>query len=132
MVIMAVWITSAVYSIPKFIFVRTITNDLGDGNTETICVASRKLYNSKVFDMINFALLYVLPLLVMLILYSRIAITLWKSSRGLERHVTKQAGSSSQSHNGDSSYLNRKTSSKYEKKAAGAADSQVRVLAKGW
>ena len=60
-----VWITSGVYSIPKFIFVRTITNDLGNGHTETICITHRKAYNSELFDLINFALLYILPLLVM-------------------------------------------------------------------
>ncbi|XP_055682988.1 trissin receptor isoform X2 [Lutzomyia longipalpis] len=87
MVIGGVWITSAVYSIPKFIFVRTITNDLGDGTTETICIMHRKRYDSKLFDLINFGLLYVIPLLVMTILYSRIAITLWKSSQGLERNI---------------------------------------------
>jgi trissin receptor len=180
-VILAVWITSAVYSIPKFIFVRTITNNLEDGTTETICVASRKLYNSKVFDMINFAMLYVLPLLVMMvsrkkgknnkrtkiertkewkenkykdkeitkkelfsflkrkyselrilpsiffgfqILYSRIAITLWKSSRGLEQHVAKHSGPT---HSSANNHLSRKLSSKYEKKALGATDSQVLI-----
>ncbi|XP_055711742.1 trissin receptor isoform X3 [Phlebotomus papatasi] len=87
LVIGGVWITSAVYSIPKFIFVRTITNNLGDGTTETICIMYRKRYDSKLFDLINFGLLYVIPLLVMTILYSRIAITLWKSSQGLERNI---------------------------------------------
>lgn len=65
LVIVMVWITSGVYSIPKFIFVRTITNDLGNGQTETICIAHRKAYNAELFDLINFALLYILPLLVM-------------------------------------------------------------------
>ncbi|GAB0096017.1 Trissin receptor [Sergentomyia squamirostris] len=87
LVIGGVWITSAVYSIPKFIFVRTITNDLGNGTTETICIMHRKRYDSKLFDLINFGLLYVIPLLVMTILYSRIAITLWKSSKGLEKNI---------------------------------------------
>lgn len=65
LVIVVVWITAGLYSIPKFIFVRTITNDLGNGQEETICIAHRKAYNSELFDLINFALLYVLPLLVM-------------------------------------------------------------------
>lgn len=65
LVIVAVWITSAVYSIPKFIFVRTITNNLGDDQLETICIVNRKMFNSELFDIINFALLYLLPLLVM-------------------------------------------------------------------
>lgn len=65
LVIVAVWITSAVYSVPKFIFVRTITNNLGDDQLETICIINRKAFNSELFDIINFALLYLLPLLVM-------------------------------------------------------------------
>lgn len=65
LVIVMVWITSGVYSIPKFIFVRTITNDLESGQTETICIVHRKAFNAELFDLINFALLYILPLLVM-------------------------------------------------------------------
>ncbi|XP_077283200.1 trissin receptor-like isoform X2 [Arctopsyche grandis] len=65
LVIVGVWITSALYSAPKFIWVQTITNDLGDGQTETICINHRKKYDAELFDMINFGLLYVIPLCVM-------------------------------------------------------------------
>ncbi|KAL1404766.1 hypothetical protein pipiens_018721 [Culex pipiens pipiens] len=123
MVIVAVWITSAVYSVPKFIFVRTITNNLGDDQLETICIVNRKAFNSELFDIINFALLYLLPLLVMTILYSRIAIALWKSSRGLERHIALQNTTSSSYSNN----FHRKPSSKYEKRAVGVTESQVSV-----
>lgn len=71
LVIVAVWITSAVYSVPKFIFVRTITNNLGDDQLETICIINRKAFNSELFDIINFALLYLLPLLVMTVSIAR-------------------------------------------------------------
>lgn len=64
MVILAVWIASALYSAPKFIWVRIITNKMNESN-ETVCVADRLQYNSKLFDMINFALLYVIPLGIM-------------------------------------------------------------------
>lgn len=67
LVIVGVWITSAVYSIPKFIFVTTITNTFNDGSSETICISHRKMYDSELFDLINFALLYVTPLLVMMV-----------------------------------------------------------------
>ncbi|XP_062547186.1 trissin receptor isoform X2 [Armigeres subalbatus] len=124
LVIVAVWITSAVYSVPKFVFVRTITNNLGDDQLETICIINRKAYNSELFDIINFALLYLLPLLVMTVLYSRIAIALWKSSRGLERHIALQNTTSSSYSNN----FNRKPSStKYEKRAVGVTESQVSV-----
>ncbi|KAI5641480.1 7 transmembrane receptor (rhodopsin family) domain-containing protein [Phthorimaea operculella] len=65
MVILGVWITSAAYSAPKFILVGTITNNLGDGHMETICIQHRMKYNSEIFDMVNFGLLYVTPLCVM-------------------------------------------------------------------
>lgn len=65
MVIGAVWITSAVYSAPKFLWVQTVVNTMRDGTTETICVTHRQKYNSKVFDIVNFVLLYVVPLAVM-------------------------------------------------------------------
>lgn len=62
--VMAVWITSALYSAPKFFWVKTVTNEI-DGFTETICIADRAKHNSEILDMISFALLYVMPLSVM-------------------------------------------------------------------
>ncbi|CAG5022027.1 unnamed protein product [Parnassius apollo] len=85
MVILGVWITSAAYSAPKFIWVETITNNLGDGQMETICIQHRMKYNSEIFDMVNFGLLYVIPLCVMTVLYTRIAVGLWQSSHGLQQ-----------------------------------------------
>ncbi|XP_001357217.3 trissin receptor isoform X4 [Drosophila pseudoobscura] len=91
MVIVTVWITSAVYSTPKFVFSKTIKNvHTQDGQEEEICVLDREMFNSKLLDMINFVLLYVMPLLVMTVLYSKIAIALWRSSRGLTPHVVQQ------------------------------------------
>ncbi|KAJ8726352.1 hypothetical protein PYW07_001050 [Mythimna separata] len=84
LVILGVWITSAAYSAPKFIWVETITNDLGDGHMETICIPHRRKYNSELFDMVNFGLLYVTPLCVMTVLYTRIAVCLWQSSHALQ------------------------------------------------
>lgn len=60
-----VWLASAIYSIPKFIFSRTITNEFMSGGNEEICIMHRKLFNSKLLDCVNFVALYVLPLLVM-------------------------------------------------------------------
>ncbi|KAJ0181845.1 hypothetical protein K1T71_002567 [Dendrolimus kikuchii] len=84
LVILGVWITSAAYSAPKFIWVETITNDLGNGDMETICIPHRRKYNSELFDMVNFGLLYVTPLCVMTVLYTRIAVGLWQSSHALQ------------------------------------------------
>jgi len=85
-VMVVVWLASALYSSPRFIWVGTITINLSNGLSETICTPQRLKYNSKVFDMINFTVLYVAPLAVMTVLYSIIAVTLWQSSRGLGPH----------------------------------------------
>ncbi|CAD7085610.1 unnamed protein product [Hermetia illucens] len=126
MVIVGVWITSAVYSTPKFIFSKTITNvHTSNGKEENICIMDRMMFNSKLLDLINFGLLYVTPLLVMSALYSRIAIALWKSSRGLERHIALQNTSTcSPSYSG--THLFRRPSSRYEKRAVGVTESQER------
>jgi hypothetical protein len=86
MVMMVVWVASALYSSPRFIWVGTVTTNLSNGMSETICITQRWKYDSKLFDMINFTVLYVAPLAVMMVLYTLIAVTLWHSSRGLERH----------------------------------------------
>lgn len=89
-VIGLVWLTSVLYSTPKFLFVQTITNKLGNQTgkkndlfetpaiqthskinpysictKETICIVNRRDYNVKLFDILNFVLLYILPLMVM-------------------------------------------------------------------
>ncbi|XP_053958479.1 trissin receptor isoform X2 [Anastrepha ludens] len=89
--ILVVWVASAIYSTPKFIFSKTIKNiHTKDGQEEEICVLDRMMFNSVILDMINFVLLYVIPLLVMTVLYSKIAIALWRSSHGLSHHSVPQ------------------------------------------
>ncbi|KAK5646285.1 hypothetical protein RI129_004749 [Pyrocoelia pectoralis] len=96
LVILAVWITSALYSAPKFFWVNTITTSIR-GSDETVCIANRKKFNSQLFDMVNFVLLYVIPLAIMTILYTRIAVGLWRSSRKLERHLNAYSNGLQQS-----------------------------------
>lgn len=56
------------------------------------------------------------------VLYSRIAIALWKSSHGFERHIAMQNTSSTSTSN---HMMQRSCSTKYEKRAVGATESQV-------
>ncbi|KAK6623338.1 hypothetical protein RUM43_009190 [Polyplax serrata] len=77
-IISLVWIISTAYAMPRYIISHTITNPLS-GSFEVICIMSRIRYNSKVFDITNFILLYLLPLAVMTVLYSLIAVRLWNS-----------------------------------------------------
>ncbi|XP_044727518.1 trissin receptor-like [Chrysoperla carnea] len=102
LVMLLVWITSALYSAPKFMYIETITINTTNGADETICIAHRKKYNSKIYDLLNFGLLYLLPLFIMTILYTRIAIGLCESSRRLKCHLnasTTTTGATSHSHN---------------------------------
>lgn len=66
--------------------------------------------------------------LVQQILYSRIAVTLWKSSRGLERHMAMQSNACSSSASAMTSNFIRNASKKYEKRAVGVTDSQVMYI----
>ncbi|KAJ8979376.1 hypothetical protein NQ317_003075 [Molorchus minor] len=87
-IICGVWITCILYSSPKFYLSNTITNVLETENkTETLCVPNREKYNSKLFDIIHFVLFYVVPLIVMSLLYTRIAVCLWNSSKQLKRQL---------------------------------------------
>lgn len=97
-----VWLTSVLYSTPKFLFVQTITNKLGNEtgkrwnsngqlrfqsslfsqSTETICIVNRRDYNMKLFDILNFVLLYIVPLMVMTVSLS-IFIQIYKRKTSL-------------------------------------------------
>lgn len=63
------------------------------------------------------------------VLYSRIAIALWKSSQGIERHIQMQNTPSSFTATGNNSNANncanQKNCNKYEKRPVGATESQV-------
>ncbi|XP_066138340.1 trissin receptor-like isoform X2 [Euwallacea fornicatus] len=80
-VMVVVWITCILYSVPKFFWGNTVRNVRYTGNSyETVCILNRQKYNSRHFDIIHFVLLYVIPLGIISILYTRIAICLWNSS----------------------------------------------------
>jgi hypothetical protein len=86
MVMVAVWLASAGYSFPRFIWAGAVTSPLANGNTDTMCVMKRNYYDSRLFDLINFTVLYLVPLAVITVLYSLIAMTLWHSRYGPARH----------------------------------------------
>lgn len=79
-IVMIVWILAAVYASPRFIYVDTIHHELNSGSIDIICIPNIKKNNKNIFDTVNLIILYLLPLLLMTILYTRIAIGLWKSS----------------------------------------------------
>ncbi|KAJ3654341.1 hypothetical protein Zmor_013534 [Zophobas morio] len=85
-IILGVWITCILYSSPKFYWSDAITVNVNNVN-ETMCIPNRKKYNSELFDVIHFVLFYNIPLIIMSLLYSRIAICLWNSSQQLKKQL---------------------------------------------
>ncbi|KAJ1526211.1 hypothetical protein ONE63_009370 [Megalurothrips usitatus] len=89
-VMLCVWVLSALYSSPRFFWVEIISmQHTQGGGSEVICISHRQKYDSETFDLINFGLLYAAPLAVMLLLYTRIALVLWDAGRGppgIHRH----------------------------------------------
>lgn len=58
-----VWTACILYSAPKFYWGNTVTVSTEKG-TETVCVLNRQKYNSKLFDIVHFVLLYLIPLTI--------------------------------------------------------------------
>jgi hypothetical protein len=95
--IVGVWILSALISSPRFYYFSTMSMPHADGKVEILCLPNRLKYNSKTADMISMVLLFLVPLLVITVLYFRIGVSLWKSSNGRMPSASTSAESSSSS-----------------------------------
>ncbi|XP_017764523.1 PREDICTED: gastrin/cholecystokinin type B receptor-like [Eufriesea mexicana] len=109
-VIMIVWIVAAIYAFPKFFYVETMRNRLVTGDVDIICIANIKKHNKTLLDVVNLVFLYLLPLLLMSCLYSRIAI-------GLRRSCTTLGNLSLTTKNKDGSLRRVHASSRNELRA---------------
>ncbi|XP_050309734.1 trissin receptor-like [Anthonomus grandis grandis] len=85
-IIVVVWATCILYSSPKFYWGNTVTVTT-ENSSETVCVLNRQKFDSKLFDVAHFALLYLMPLAIISLLYTRIAICLWNSSEQLKQQL---------------------------------------------
>ncbi|KAF3425550.1 hypothetical protein E2986_14017 [Frieseomelitta varia] len=83
LVIGIVWIVAAVYALPRFFYVETMENRLINGDVDVICIANIQKHNKTLLDAVNLVFLYLLPLLLMSCLYSRIAVGLRRSGTTL-------------------------------------------------
>ncbi|CAK9803371.1 Trissin receptor [Anthophora quadrimaculata] len=83
LVIGLVWMISGVYASPRFFYVETVRNFLITGDVDIICIANIKKHNKTLVDAVNLVFLYLLPLILMCCLYSRIGVGLWKSGATL-------------------------------------------------
>lgn len=54
---------------------------MGGGGTEAMCMLRRDRFDTRIWDVVSLALLYLLPLALLSLLYARIAHTLWRSGR---------------------------------------------------
>ncbi|KOX74575.1 Neuropeptide FF receptor 1 [Melipona quadrifasciata] len=83
LVIGIVWIVAAIYALPRFFYVETMENRLITGDVDVICIANIQKHNKTLLDAVNLVFLYLLPLLLMSCLYSRIAVGLRRSGTTL-------------------------------------------------
>ena len=77
-VVILIWILSAVYAGPMLLFYDIVTIP---GTEDTFCLMVYSI-NMKMFATANFILCYAVPLTVITLLYIRISVVLWKSSKG--------------------------------------------------
>ena len=76
-VIISVWVIAACCGIPNLIFYDTITIP---GTSSTFCMNNSQ-FNSRAYCITNLFLFYIVPLLLMTVLYTRIPMVLWKTSK---------------------------------------------------
>lgn len=73
---------------------------MDDGNVEIMCIPNRLKFDSKLVDMISLSLLFLLPLMIISILYFRIGVSLWKSSNANMPSASASASVESSSSSG--------------------------------
>ncbi|XP_059469983.1 trissin receptor [Neocloeon triangulifer] len=81
LIIVLVWLVSAAYASPRLFFARVTSQELRNDETDTFCHLDTTRYDPEIFDTANLIFLYVIPLLVMAIMYSRMCVELWQSGR---------------------------------------------------
>nr|XP_042913020.1 trissin receptor-like [Parasteatoda tepidariorum] len=82
-----VWLVSAAYCSPRLVMYGTVQVPSVHGEMETICILKRSFYDSKTYDLVNFIVCFIVPLLVISILYSVICLRLWRSDL-VSKHLT--------------------------------------------
>ncbi|XP_076341094.1 LOW QUALITY PROTEIN: trissin receptor-like [Tachypleus tridentatus] len=78
-VITIVWLVSAIYCSPRLVMYGTAELPSVSGSSVE-CFMQRKFYDSEIYDVANFVFLLVIPLVIISVLYTKIAVRLWKST----------------------------------------------------
>lgn len=71
------WLTSAASGFPQLIYRDTLTTPDG----VTFCIVNGPEFNRYAYVLTNFVLWYIIPLLIIVVLYSKISIVLWNTSK---------------------------------------------------
>lgn len=75
--LVVIWLLSAAYNVPQLIMFDTIYFPDGD---LTYCYPTIQVVDMRVYHTANFVIWYVLPLMLMSFVYTRISIILWRTS----------------------------------------------------
>ncbi|CAG7730662.1 unnamed protein product, partial [Allacma fusca] len=81
-IILGVWLLSAILSSPRLYYIdiirMPIKDDTGQGpnKSDVICAPIQSIYDSKAADIVNFIILFLLPLGIITVMYTRIAMYL--------------------------------------------------------
>ncbi|CAG2112594.1 unnamed protein product [Medioppia subpectinata] len=95
--IIIVWILSAVCCFPRFIIFGTVNIPM-DLESRVLCVLKQKTYDAKLYDLLYIILCFVIPLIIITVLYLRICHHLWTSplpGYTLQANRTSNAGTGS-------------------------------------
>ncbi|XP_047740904.1 uncharacterized protein LOC125179319 [Hyalella azteca] len=86
-----VWAFSALYSCPRLLYFEVAEYPV-EGGKEAMCILRRDLFDTKIWDVVSLILLFLLPLLLLTILYLRIAHVLCASSKLLAQVSYSETG----------------------------------------
>ncbi|XP_064486718.1 trissin receptor-like [Ornithodoros turicata] len=91
MVVFVVWLVSACFCSPRLFMCGTeqVPSHTGD-DTIQLCITRRFVYDSRLYDVLNFVVCFFLPLVIMSVMYFIIGLKLWKSSVPTTYSVKKQ------------------------------------------
>lgn len=78
-IVLLIWLASAICGIPQMIFYNTVTVPQGSDYSD-FCIVLMS-HNKKAYVTTNFVLWYIVPLSLMTIMYTRISVVLWRTSR---------------------------------------------------
>ncbi|CAN8025637.1 unnamed protein product [Ixodes persulcatus] len=81
-VVLSVWLVSAGFCSPRLVMCGTaeVPSHSDPSRTVHICIMRRFMYDSRLYDMLNFVVCFFIPLAIMAVMYSIIGLQLWRSS----------------------------------------------------